>query len=488
MSVGGEHAAPWRDRERDGVGACGPARAPARRRWRRAMAATPAALLACPPVASLPNSGSGDDGSSSSTELAVPSPRPPLSRRVSLRRPELRAALALEEAGELQEAARVLEHTGEHAQASLLRMEHARTVPDTNERIDVLREGCARNPGDTAEGRALHHALGEALLEHAAEEPDPSRRRSLELEAARGFEEADEGGAAGEIYERLGLLDRAARAYERAGEIVKLELVLEVLERREQAEAEVTRLETEVDRAIEDGRRRHAHVLLLEHVASRERLGRSSRPGPARRLAALEAARPRPLRIELRWNGHVTTVSAHPRFVVGRAPDAQLTLPGARLSRHHLELSIDASDPSGPRLMATDLGSKVGSFWDGDPLEPGEPVPLHGPGELGLGVSASVDVVPLRGHEGEPCGALLRAGHREGWHLFLPHGGPLVLAPDVRVPARVLFDRGWVVLDLGSGVLADLHRHRLPAGAVVELLVGDHVALVGAPLVLEVLS
>jgi FHA domain len=452
------------------------------------MAAPPEPLLACGTVASLPKSGSGDDGGS--TELAdlTPTPRAPLSRRASLR-PEVRAALALEEAGELQEAARVFEHSGEHAQAAVLRIEHARTVADAGERIDGLREGCARNAGDTAEGRALHRALAQALLDEAAHEPDPSRRRSLELDAARGLEEADHGGEAGELYERLGLLDRAARAFERAGEIVKLELVLEVLERREQAEAEVAWIEAEVDRAVEDGRRRHAHVLLLEHMAGRERLGRSGRPGLAQRLAVLEAARPRALALDLRWNGRVTAIRGCPRFVVGRSPDAQLSVEGgAQLSRHHVELSIDATDPAGPRLVATDLGSKLGSFWDGEPLEPGEPLPLSTPGELGLGGTVAVEVVPLHGHGGQPCGALLRVGQRPAWHLYLPQGGPLVLAPDVRVPARVLFDRGWVVLDLGSGVSADLDRHRLPAGAAIELLVGDRVSLVGAPLVLEVLS
>lgn len=451
------------------------------------MAGARGPLLACASVASPPKPGAGDDGTDPTALVVAAPPRSPLRRRTSLR-PEIRAALALEEAGELQEAARVLEHSGEHAQAAVLRIEHARTIGDAGERIDVLREGCARSPGDTAEGRALHQALAEALLEQAAHEPDPSRRRSLELEAARGLEEADQGGAAGELYERLGLIDRAARAYERAGEIVKLELALEVLERREQIEAEVGKLEAEVDRAIEDGRRRHAHVLLAEHVASRERLGRAGRPGPAQRLAVLESARPRAHALVLGWNGRTTTVSGQPRFVIGRSPDAQLTLPGAQLSRHHLELGIDTRDPAGPRLTATDLGSKLGSFWQGEPLEPGEATPLSSRGELGLGGADVVEVVPLAGHHGEPCGALLRAGHRDAWSLYLPQGGPLVLAPDVRVPARVLFDRGWVVLDLGSGVAADLGRHRLSPGMAIELLVGDRVALVGAPLVLEVLS
>jgi len=441
-------------------------------------------------VASLPHSGSGDDddGDSPGTQLATTSPPSRRVIRVGLR-PEIRAALALEEAGELQEAARVFEYSGEHAQAAALRMEHARTVGDVGERLDVLREGCARNSGETHEGQALHRALADALLQQAESEQDPSRRRSLELEAARGLEEADHGAEAGELYEQLGLLDRAARAFERAGEIVKLELVLEVLERREQAEAEATELQDEVDRAVTDGRRRHAHVLLTEHMGRRERLGRTGRPTLARRLSMLESARPRPLRVELGWNdGRVTSINGRERFIIGRSPDAELTLPGARLSRHHVELSLDGSDPAGPRLMITDLGSKVGSFWDGDPLEPGEALPLRERGELGLGMSATVDVDPLLGHDGEPVGALLRASRRDAWHLFLPQGGPLVLAPGIRVPARVLFDRGWVVLDLASGIEADLGHHRLSRGAVLELLIGDRVALVGAPLRLEVLS
>lgn len=441
-------------------------------------------------MASDPKPGSGDGVPALPNDEPPPSLPPAriLPRRASLR-PEIRAALALEEAGELQEAARVFEYSGEHAQAALLRIEHARTVGDAEERLDVLREGCARNPGDTAEGRALHQALAEALLDRAQSQDDPSRRRGLQLEAARALEEADQGAEAGELYEELGLLDRAARVFEKAGEIAKLELVLEVLERRDDAETELHTLTEEIDRAIEEGARRQAHTLLTEHAATRERLGRTSRPGLARRLAMIDGAKPRVHQLDLGWNdGRATSIHGRDRFVIGRSPDAQLTVAGARLSRHHVELSIDANDSGGPRLMAVDLGSKVGTFWEGEPLEPGEPLPLMSKGELGLGMSATIEVVPLNGHGGEPCGALLRSGTRPMWHLFLPRGGPLVLAPGVVVPARVLFDRGWVVLDLASGVGADLGRKSLPDGSPMELLVGDHVRLHGAPLTLQVLS
>ncbi|MFO0634956.1 MAG: hypothetical protein U0168_19100 [Nannocystaceae bacterium] len=134
-----------------------------------------------------------------------------LRRRATLR-PDLRAAIALEEAGELLEAARVFEYAGEHGQAALLRLECARTLRDRGERIDVLREGCARNPAGTPEARLLHLALAEALLAEVELESDPATARAHPLAAARALDDADEGARAGEIYEELGLLVRAAAA------------------------------------------------------------------------------------------------------------------------------------------------------------------------------------------------------------------------------------------------------------------------------------
>lgn len=406
-----------------------------------------------------------------------------LVRRTALR-PEIRAALALEEAGELQEAARVFEYAGEHAQAAVLRIEHANTVRDAGERLDILREGCARNPGTTDEGRALHQALAALALTQAQTHDRGSARRSLQLEAARALEEAGAAGQAGELYESLGLLDQAAAAFERGGEIAKLELVLEVLERREREASTVADLQRQVDQAIETGQRRAAWMLLTDHVAQRDRLGRAPRPALVRRLRFIEEHRPRAKRLELGWNdGRVTRIRAGDRFRIGRAPDADLVVAGPKLSREHVELSVDVEGPEGPRLVATDLGSKLGSFWDGEPLFAGEPRPLQTPGPLALGMGASLDVHPLAG-----VGALLRPEANAPWSLYLPQGGPLALSPDIRVPARLLFDRGWVVLDFAVGVGARLGSIPLTPGGAVELLVGDRISLVDAPLAMEVLG
>jgi len=423
-----------------------------------------------------------------------------LRRRATLR-PDIRAAIALEEAGELLEAARVFEYAGEHAQAALLRLEIARTLRDRGERLDVLREGCARSTranadglsgSSTPEGRLLHLALAEALLAESDTTPDHAARRALQLEAARALEEADEGGRAGELYESLGLLGRAAAAYERGGEITRLEVVLAVLERRERLDAQVRAIEAEVDDALADGRRSHAHALLVEHVRGRERWGLPPVPGLVARLRRVEQMMPKSDRVDLRWgSGRVTALRGAATFRIGRAPDAQLALAVPNLSRHHVELQLDASGER-PRLTVVDLGSKTGSFWDGEPLVPGEPVAIEAPGELGLGTAASVHVTPIVAPDGSHRGAVVR--HVGGKHgdlrqtVYLPGGGPLWLTHDIAVPARVLFDRGWVVLDLGSGIRATLGDRELSPGSAIELAVGDRVALRDAPLALEVLG
>jgi len=426
----------------------------------------------------------------------------PTRKRVTLR-PEIRAAMALEAAGELQEAARVFEYAGEYAQASILRLEHARTLRDAADRIDALREGCARNPGTTPESRALHLNLAEALLIESEHASDAARRRALELEAASALEEGGEGARAGELYESLGLLRRAATTYERTGEIAHLELVLEILERVDQHAASERQLEREIDYAIGDGRRRYAHSMLIEHVrspASSRALAlasaegtfvRSASPSLITRLQLLESKLIHRLQIDLRWNvDRVTSIRAYPTFRIGRAPDAHLSLADARLSRHHVELALDMTSDE-PRLAALDLGSKVGSFWNGEPIAAGEPCPLLDPGELALGSTSALEIHPVRGGRGHPIGAFIRArgaGSNERWTLFMPGGGPLWLAPDIRVPARLLFDRGFAILDFASRITAKLHGASIGTGASMELLVGDRIELVDAPLQLEVLA
>lgn len=393
----------------------------------------------------------------------------------------------------------MFEHAGEHAQAALLRIEHARTLRDPADRLDVLREGCARNPGTTPQGRTLHLALAEALLDEQDAHGDASRARAGLLEAARALEEAQAYARAGELYESLGLLRKAAGAYERGGEIGRLELVLEVLERIDDARKHERDLLRQFDDAIAMGQRRYAQALLAEHdgpnlpvLASQAHrvAARSLPPALQERRRWLQDRLVARDRVDVGWGpGRVTAIRMGKQLDIGRSPSADLTLAAPRLSREHVRLSLVVGVADGrPQLAATDLGSKVGTFWEGEALIPGDPMPLQGPGALALGMGTELEVVPVQGKADSVHGALVRAAGEQVWMLFLPEGGPLWLAPDIKVPARIHFDRGMVTFDLAAGVSATLAERPLGAGANIEFMLGDRLCLVGAPLCLEVLA
>jgi tetratricopeptide (TPR) repeat protein len=430
-----------------------------------------------------------DDPDGEPAEDGSRAPRPGPRERL-----RLRAAFALEEAGELQEAARLLEHIGEHAQAATLRLEHAHTLRDEEERLAVLREGAARNRGDTEQGAALHRALAEALLTAAAGGPEGGRTRALSAEAARALDEAGDGAAAGELYEQLGMLDRAARAYERAGEISRLDLVLEVLDRRQQDQDADRERERELDQAAREGQRSLLRSLALDHVRASERRGRAPREAALRWLAELERRRPRAGRLSLRYGvgtapPSAVTIHTRPTLRIGRAPDMEVVAHGPALSRHHAELSLDRDAAGGTTLVAVDQGAPAGTFWDGEPLEPGERRPLRTRGELSLGLSSPFSVVPLPGAHGA-MGAVV-VGSAGSVDVFLPVGGPLVLAPDRVAPASLGMEGPFPRLVLARAARAWLDDHALGAGAHIELVVGDRVraAREGEPeLWLEVLA
>lgn len=393
---------------------------------------------------------------------------------------------------------RVLEHTGEHAQAAALRLEYAQTLCGTVQRIAMLREGCARNSGATEEGRALHQALAETLLRHAEFMEDGAPRRAILMEAARALEEADQGAVAGEIYERLGMHRRAARAYERAGAISQLEYVLGLLERHEQIEHALQAALDAVDAALRGGQRLLAHSLLQEHLHDRRPgLGQgpaaAARSGLVARLAAIEAALPRGPRLSLRWPGGTTQLLLAAQLRIGRSPDVELPLAGTGLSREHVALRA-VPGAEGLAIAAADLGSRAGSFWAGEPLEPGEPRVIDEAGELGLGFGASVTVQPLReqtgeGARGPELGALLQVRGQSGaWTLFLPEGGPLWLDPEHPLPVRVDLRPPFIGLQLAPGISAHLGTQPLGPGVGLELLIGDrlHLNLPGGRLTLEV--
>lgn len=418
-------------------------------------------------------------------------------------RAQLRAALALEEAGELQEAARMFEYVGEYAQAASLRLEHADTLRDEQQRLAVLREGCARNLPNTEQGQALHRALGEVLLRVAEALEPGARRRALQLEAAQALEDGQRPGEAGKLYEELGLLSRAAKAYTEAGEIERLEAIHRILEQHEQRQREQRSLELEVETALATGRRGLAHALLLEHVRDAQREGRTPAASLATALHELErrSIRGRMLSLSVRPVDReglptalptVVRLIGRPRLRLGRAPQCELGVSGAALSREHAELALVFDDHGQPGLVVRDLGSRAGSFLDGEALAPGEDMnlfELEGSSvrELGLGIATTFELWTQRGaNEGDdarPIALLREAGiaervgrgepHELAWTLFAPLGGPLWLSPEVILPITIGFEGDQVVALADTQVDVRLAGEPVGRGVAIELLLAD---------------
>jgi tetratricopeptide (TPR) repeat protein len=415
-------------------------------------------------------------------------------RRNVIDRAQLRAALALEEAGELQEAARMFEYVGEHAQAASLRLEHADTLRDEQQRLAVLREGCARNPATSVQGQALHRALGEALLRVAEGLEPGARRRALALEAAQALEDGQRPGEAGRLYEQLGLLTRAAKAYTEAGDIERLESVHTILEQREQRQRELRNLELEVEAAMATGRRSLALTLLLEHNRDAAREGRSVTPSLAQSLTILEQRllRERAFVLIVRTGqaqAQATTVVrviGRPTLRLGRGPQCELSVSGAAISREHVELALAFGDAGDPRVVVRDLGSRAGSFLDGEALSPGEDWSLldEQRSELGLGIASNFDLYVCAHADAKdprPVVLLREAGLAapdrllSAWTVFAPLGGPLWITPTQRLPLTLEFEAEQVVARAAPDVLVSLGGAPVGPGEPVELLVHDRV-------------
>lgn len=425
-------------------------------------------------------------------------------------RAQLRAALALEEAGELQEAARMFEYVGEHAQAASLRLEHADTLRDEQQRLAVLREGCARNPANSAQGQALHRALGEALLRVAEGVEPGARRRALALEAAQALEDGQRPGEAGRLYEQLGLLTRAAKAYTEAGDIERLESVHAILDQREQRQRDLRSLELEVETALTTGRRALAHAMLLEHVRDATREGRTPQASLASALHELERRmiRERAFALALRRpttpreSPTLVRFVARPQLRLGRGPQCELTVEGAAISREHVELALAFADGGEPRLVVRDLGSRAGSFLDGEALLPGHDWTLldEQTSELALGIATSFVLHTRAGPRGDarPL-ALLRdaklgpAADRltTAWTAFAPLGASLWPTPDERLPISIEFDGEQVIARPEPDIHVSLAGRPVGLGEPIELLLHDRVRFEpqrGTAFELEVLS
>jgi hypothetical protein len=228
----------------------------------------------------------------------------------------------------------------------------------------------------------LDMRIGLAVLDSAKERGAVSVDAKKKLaDAAQRLERAEKWSEAGDAFELLGQTDDLVRCLERAGDIERLERVLEESHAKEHRAARLRRLMSEHEMAMGVGARevarsalREAHLLAPGDPSVLDLLRRIEEKWPRRRSLRLRVG-----------DSRVGLVSRLP-VVLGRA-DADVVIRGASVSRRHCEI-----DRRGAQVIVRDLGSRNGTLIDGVPLA-GE-IALAGSSEIGLGDDVAVRVSP----------------------------------------------------------------------------------------------
>jgi hypothetical protein len=394
------------------------------------------------------------------------------------------SAAALEHAGRLQAAARLFEYVGEHEQAAALRLEHAATLGQPRERIAILREGASRIGGSSEPGRELHLALARALCDTARILDPGPERRALILEAAQSFETSEHGTEAGRIYEELNMLSRAERAFRDAGALEDYERVLAVVEAKQQARAEIRGLRETIDEALAEGRRRQARRLLRDYIADQHARGAPPEAYLARELGELEQRNTRNQRLEFSCHGpdshHRVRIISGPRVRIGRAPECELVVEGAAVSRRHLDLILGTHPERTDALsiLAIDHESKAGSFFDSGVLAASVPLPLDYEAELAVGIAQTWTWHPSSPSH-SPWGLLgpleNSPQHGDLWLLFAPDGAPLAFSPELALPLAIRGDGEFLRVEAQMETSTSLNGRPLGRGASFEVLRNDRI-------------
>ena len=305
---------------------------------------------------------------------------------------DFRRAVAAEAAGDYAEAARAYALAGERVKVAEMHLLRAERAPSPAAKLHELRAAVRWAEPEDAEGRNARRRIARALFNWArasAVVGDPEKQ--VVRDAAQLFVDIGEFAAAGECLEFVGDEFAAAEAYQKGGDVERLENVLAREEHRRKRDTRIHDAFEEYKLALAAGERDRA----LEAI----RLCAES-PLPTGKDAAeqmRERASYQRLREELEQKliadgsviiragavGHTRErryVGSFP-LVMGRDAACQLALRDAGISRQHAH--IVAHDDGSFALV--DRDSKNGTSLAGVGVTTGGELPLVGEGDIGLG-------------------------------------------------------------------------------------------------------
>ena len=390
---------------------------------------------------------------------------------------DFRRAVAAEAAGDYAEAARAYALAGERVKVAEMHLLRAERAPSPAAKLHELRAAIRWAEPEETEGKNARRRIARALFNWARSSAvvgDPEKQ--VVRDAAQLFVEIGEFAAAGECLEFVGDEFAAAEAYQKGGDVERLESVLAREEVRRKRDTRVRDAFEEYKLALAAGERDRALEAIRQ--CAEAPLPAVAQSPTDRSEATRERASYQRLREELEAKlvadgsvviragavGHTRErryVGSFP-LVMGRDAACQLALRDAGISRQHAHI---AAHDDGSFALA-DRDSKNGTTLAG--VRIAAELPLVGEGDIGLGelcvihFSQSGGTLTLEVTRGLDRGLRVVAGRGEldvegvGELMFIdgrprlsPVGGRLLYLNGVHVSAGIQLVRGDVV-ELGE--------------------------------------
>lgn len=328
---------------------------------------------------------------------------------------DVRRAEEAEAGGDYVEAARRYAAAGLRAQVAQMQLLQSERTTSPEARLEALRDAARWADEDSADAQAVRGRIAGAMLTFCrARGVITAGDRAIVAEAAALYTSAGDAAGAGACHELIGAAGAAADAYQRAGEVDRLEALLD-------DEADKRRRTIAVSDALDDHRLRmrsgdaHGALLALELALP---AAEPHERGPIERLRDELVARHGDSGVvRLRVDGTLVVVALAP-VVLGREAGTALPLRDAGISRRHAQLDRDDA-----RWAVTDLGSKNGTLLSGVAISARMPLPERV--ELGIGEHCALDVQSGDDH----LLATIVRGVDRGTVLHVTAGAPVLVVP-----------------------------------------------------------
>ncbi len=390
---------------------------------------------------------------------------------------DFRRAVAAEAAGDYAEAARAYALAGERVKVAEMHLLRAERAPSPAAKLHELRAAIrwtdpTEPDGQQARKRIARALFGWARVSSIVGEPE----KQVVREAAQLFGDVGDHGGAGECHEFIGEELQAAEAYQRAGDVERLESVLAREEQRRKREERVHESFEEYklalaagerDRALEAIRQCAETALPAKTTVSADRLAELTRDRASyqRLREELEAKLIADGALGLRAGaaGQARERRYVGAFPLGLGRDAGCALPlrDAGISRRHADVIILAADG---RFALVDHDSKNGTTLAG--VRIAGTLPLGEAGEIGLGELCAIAYRV----DGETLHLEVTRGLDRGLRLSASSG-----ALDVEGVGELYFIDGRPRLSPIGGRL--LYLNGVHAASGVQLIRGDVIEL-----------